>query len=92
MKSKRFENLAKRPVNQETFIKPWPETGLEAMASPLDPAPGLKILDGQVVEMDGVSRDDFDIIDHFIVDHALDLKIASKAMAKMSRACKRIAS
>ena len=84
MKSKRFENLAKRPVNQETFIKPWPETGLEAMASPLDPAPGLKILDGQVVEMDGVSRDDFDIIDHFIVDHALDLKIASKAMATPS--------
>ncbi|UCD77309.1 MAG: propanediol/glycerol family dehydratase large subunit [Desulfobacterales bacterium] len=84
MKSKRFENLAQRPVNQETFIKPWPETGLEAMASPLDPAPGLKIVDGQVVEMDGVSRNNFDIIDHFIVDHALDLEMAAKAMATPS--------
>ena len=78
MKSKRFENLAKRPVNQETFIKPWPETGLAAMDSPLDPAPGLKIADGRVVEMDGVSRDNFDIIDHFIVDHALDLKCSAE--------------
>ena len=48
MKSKRFENLAKRPVNQETFIKPWSETGLAAMDSRLDPAPGLKIADGQL--------------------------------------------
>jgi propanediol dehydratase large subunit len=84
MKSKRFEKLAKRPVNQETFIKPWSETGLAAMDSPLDPAPGLKIVDGRVVEMDGVTRDKFDIIDHFIVNHALDLAMADKAMAAPS--------
>jgi propanediol dehydratase large subunit len=84
MKSKRFENLAKRPVNQETFIKPWPETGLAAMASPLDPAPGLKIINGRVVEMDGVARENFDIIDHFIVNHSLDLAMAEKTMATPS--------
>ena len=80
MKSKRFEKLAQRPVNQETYIKPWPETGLTAMESPLDPAPGLKVVDGKVVEMDGVAREDFDIIDHFIVNHALDLARAGKTM------------
>ena len=41
MRSKRFEKLAQRPVNQETYIKPWAETGLAAMESPLDPSPGL---------------------------------------------------
>lgn len=35
LRSKRFEKLAERPVNQEPFIKPWPETGLIAVASPL---------------------------------------------------------
>jgi propanediol dehydratase large subunit len=80
MKSKRFEKLAQRPVNQETYIKPWSETGLTAMESPLDPSPGLRVVDGKVVEMDGVAREDFDIIDHFIVNHALDLAQAGKAM------------
>ena len=80
MKSKRFEKLARRPVNQETFIKPWSETGLSAMESPLDPSPGLTVVDGKVVEMDGVVRENFDIIDHFIVEHSLDLAQAGKAM------------
>jgi propanediol dehydratase large subunit len=80
MKSKRFEKLAQRPINQETYIKSWSETGLAAMHSPLDPAPGLTIVDGKVVEMDGVAREDFDIIDHFIVEHSLDLDQAEKAM------------
>ena len=80
MKSKRFEKLARRPVNQETYIKPWSETGLTAMESPLDPSPGLTVVDGKVMEMDGVALEDFDIIDHFIVDHSLDLAQADKAM------------
>ncbi|HUX75877.1 MAG TPA: propanediol/glycerol family dehydratase large subunit, partial [Anaerolineae bacterium] len=46
MRSKRFEKLADRPVNRETFIKPWLEVGLVAMGSPLDPSPSLKIEDG----------------------------------------------
>ena len=34
MKSKRFEALAKRPVNQDGFVKEWIEEGFIAMESP----------------------------------------------------------
>ncbi|UCF82321.1 MAG: hypothetical protein JSV50_14115 [Desulfobacteraceae bacterium] len=57
MRSKRFEKLAERPVNRETFIKPWPEVGLITAGSPFDPSPGIRIKDGVVIEMDGVERD-----------------------------------
>ncbi len=80
MRSKRFEKLAERPINRETFIKSWPEVGLIAMDSPLDPAPSLEIEDGVVVEMDGVRREEFDLIDHFIARHALNLEVAARAM------------
>ena len=80
MRSKRFERLAGRPINRETFISPWPEVGLSAMGSPFDPAPSLKIEHGTVTEMDGLPRDQFDLIDHFIARHALDLDVAARAM------------
>ena len=41
--SKRFEALAKRPVNQDGFLQEWPEAGIIAMDSPYDPEPSLKI-------------------------------------------------
>ncbi len=84
MRSKRFEKLAERPINCETFIKPWPEVGLTTTSSPLDPAPGLVIKDGAVVEMDGVRRADFDFIDIFIAKHAIDLAVAERAMSTPS--------
>lgn len=84
MRSKRFERLAQRPVNRETFIKPWPEVGLIALDSPLDPTPSLKIEDGVVVEMDGVRREEFDLIDHFIARYALKLDVAEEAMTTSS--------
>jgi propanediol dehydratase large subunit len=84
MRSKRFEKLAQRPVNRETFIKPWPEVGLIALDSPLDPSPSLTIQDGVVVEMDSVRREEFDLIDHFIARYALDLSVAERAMATPS--------
>jgi len=80
MRSKRFEKLAQRPINRETFIRPWPEVGLAALDSPLDPRPSLRIEGGIVVEMDGVPRQAFDLIDHFIAGHALDLAVARQAM------------
>ena len=52
LRSKRFEKLADRPVNKETFIYPWPETGLIVADSPLDPSPSLKIENGAVTEME----------------------------------------
>jgi len=84
MRSKRFEKLAHRPVNRETFIQPWPEVGLVAIGSPLDPSPSLKIEDGIVTEMDGVRREEFDLIDHFIARHALNLDVAERAMSTPS--------
>jgi len=80
MRSKRYQKLAERPINKETFIKPWPEVGLSTINSPLDPAPSLTIENGVVAEMDGVRRADFDFIDTFIVTHALNLAVAGRSM------------
>ena len=79
--SRRFAALAKRDINRETFVDPWPEAGLTVVDSPYDPQPSLRIEDGQVVEMDGRQREDFDAIDLFIAAHALDLSVAEAAMA-----------
>lgn len=80
-KSKRFEVLASRPVNQDGFVQEWPEVGLIAMNSPGDPRPGIRIGGSRVVELDGKGRDDFDLIDQFIADYAIDLNVAEKVMA-----------
>ncbi|MCI5595162.1 MAG: propanediol/glycerol family dehydratase large subunit [Lachnospiraceae bacterium] len=84
MRSKRFEVLDQRPVNQDGYVKEWPEVGLIAMNSPFDPTPSIKIENGVVVEMDGKCRDDFDMLDTFIADYAIDLANAEEAMAKDS--------
>ncbi|MBP2649297.1 MAG: Glycerol dehydratase [Firmicutes bacterium] len=80
-RSKRFEVLEARPVNQDGFVEEWPEVGLIAMGSPNDPVPSIKIENGKVIEMDGVSRAKFDFIEQFIADYAIDIKAAEKAMA-----------
>ncbi|MXV93675.1 MAG: propanediol/glycerol family dehydratase large subunit [Chloroflexi bacterium] len=79
-RSKRFELLARRDINKETFVEPWPEAGLIVADSPYDPAPSLIMRDGCAQEMDGKPREDFDALDRFIVAHALDLEIAPEAM------------
>jgi propanediol dehydratase large subunit len=78
-RSKRFELLAQREVNKDSFIQEWPEVGLVNMESPFDPKPGL-VVKGIVAEMDGKKRKDFDIIDFFIIQHGLDLEQAEKSM------------
>ncbi|HDI0340301.1 TPA: propanediol/glycerol family dehydratase large subunit [Listeria innocua] len=80
MKSKRFEELAKRPVNQDGFVKEWIEEGLIAMESPNDPKPSIKIENGKVVEMDSKKLVDFDLIDHFIAKYGVDLSRAEEVM------------
>lgn len=80
-RSKRFEALEKRPVNQDGFVKEWPEVGLIAMNSEFDPKPSIKIENGVVTELDGKKRADFDLLDYFIADHAIVLENAEKAMA-----------
>ncbi|HBI2292743.1 TPA: propanediol/glycerol family dehydratase large subunit [Listeria monocytogenes] len=80
MKSKRFEELAKRPVNQDGFVKEWIEEGLIAMESPNDPKPSIKIENGKVVEMDSKKLADFDLIDHFIAKYGVGLSRAEEVM------------
>lgn len=81
MKSKRFEVLAARPINEDCFVKECPEMGFVAMDSPFDPKPSITIENGRVIEMDGKRREDFDFNDSFIADHAIDLAAAEQAMA-----------
>ena len=50
MKSKRFEALGKRPINQDVFMEEWPEKGFVAMRSPYDPEPSIKI-EGNVISL-----------------------------------------
>ncbi len=81
MKSKRFEVLAARPVNQDGYVQEWAEVGLIAMNSPFDPKPSIKIENGKITELDGKCRADFDMLDTFIADRAIRLGNAEKAMA-----------
>jgi len=81
VRSKRFAILAEREINQETFVEPWPEAGLIVTDSPYDPKPSLRIENGQVVELDGRPRAEFDMLDIWIADHALNLAVAAEAMA-----------
>jgi propanediol dehydratase large subunit len=79
-RQKRFEVLEQRPLHKDGFIKEWQEVGLVAMDSPNDPKPGIKIVKGQVVELDGKRRQDFDMIDFWIADHYIDTAVAEEAM------------
>jgi len=81
MRSKRFEALDARPVNQDGYVSEWPEVGLIAMDSPNDPKPSIKLSDGKVVELDGKTRDQFDMIDTFVADYGINLERAEEAMA-----------
>lgn len=80
-RSKRIEVLDKRPVNLDGFINEWPEMGFAAMTSPYDPKPSICIQDGKITELDGKKREDFDFIDQFIADYAINIERAKQSMA-----------
>lgn len=80
MRSKRFEALDARPVKKDGFVTEWPEVGLIAMNSDLDPKPSIKVENGVIVEMDGKTRDEFDMLDQFIADYAIHVDDAEEAM------------
>ena len=50
-------------INKETFVEAWAEAGLIVTDSPADPAPSLRIENGQIVEMDGKPRADLFVKD-----------------------------
>ncbi len=56
MRSKRFEVLSERPINQDGFVKEWVEEGLVAMESPNDPKTSIKIQNGKVFELKKLFR------------------------------------
>jgi propanediol dehydratase large subunit len=55
--------------------------GMIAMDSPLDPKPSIKVVGGEVVEMDGKSKADFDMLDTFIAKYAINLGDAERVNA-----------
>ena len=83
-RSKRIETLDKRPVNLDGYINEWPEMGFVAMKSPYDPKPSVKVVAGQIVELDGKKREEFDFIDQFIADYAIDIDKCERSMAVSS--------
>jgi len=78
VKSKRFEVLDARPVNQDGYVTEWPEVGLIAMDGPNDPKPSIRIEGGKVVELDGKTRAEFDMLDTFIADYGINLDRAAE--------------
>ena len=79
-RSKRFEVLDQRPVNKDGYINEWPEMGFVAMKSPYDPKPSVRVENGQIVELDGKKREDFDFLDTFIADYAINIARAEQSM------------
>ena len=77
----RFRVLDAKPVNLDGFSVADAELGRIAMSSPHDPAPSLVLDGGRVVELDGRSVDEFDVIDEFIARYGIDLEVAEEAMA-----------
>ncbi|MDT8306144.1 MAG: propanediol/glycerol family dehydratase large subunit [Anaerolineae bacterium] len=84
-RQKRFEVLDARPVNKDGFVTEWVDVGLIAMGSPNDPTPSVQVQSGKIVEMDGKRREDFDFIDRFIADYAINADRAEEMMRKSSK-------
>lgn len=78
---KRFSDWDERPLRLDRFAVEDADNGFAAMASPHDPKPGIEISAGRVASMDGIPAADFDMIDHFIADHHIDLAMAPQVMA-----------
>ena len=81
MEYKSFQGLKERPVKKDGDVKEWAEVGVIGMKSQIDPKPSRKIKDGIVVELDGKSRENFDLIDYFIADRGIVIENAEKVMA-----------
>ncbi|MBD5805850.1 propanediol/glycerol family dehydratase large subunit [Limosilactobacillus walteri] len=79
-RQKRFEELEKRPIHQDTFVKEWPEEGFVAMMGPNDPKPSIKVENGKIVEMDGKKLEDFDLIDLYIAKYGINVDNVEKVM------------
>jgi propanediol dehydratase large subunit len=79
--SARSEFLAARPISEDNLVPEDPALGLVAFSSPFDPEPSLRIEAGRVVELDGKSEAEFDLLDEFIARHGIDVGVAGEAMS-----------
>jgi propanediol dehydratase large subunit len=79
--SGRSEFLASRPISEDNLVPEDPALGLVAFSSPFDPEPSLRIEAGRVVELDGKSEAEFDLLDEFIARHGIDVGVAGEAMS-----------
>lgn len=80
-RQKRFEKLEKRPVHKDGFVQEWDDEGLVAMHSKNDPEPSVKVENGEITELDGKQKDDFDLIDQYIAEYGINIDNAEKANA-----------
>jgi propanediol dehydratase large subunit len=80
-RSERFRRREERELRRELLIAPDAALGLVAMDGPNDPEPSLEVRDGRIVLLDGRDEADFDVIDHFVARHGIDLDAAREAMA-----------
>ena len=81
VKSKRIKSRTDRAINKDSFIEEWPETGLILFDSPFDPKPQIKVSQGRICELDGKSEIEFDLIDNFIANYAINKSQAETYMA-----------
>ncbi len=78
---KRYADWDERPLRLDRFAVEDAAHGFSAFSSPADPRPGIAIVAGRVISLDGVLEHDFDMIDRFIARHHIDVGIAAEAMA-----------
>jgi len=82
---KRYADWDARPLRLDKFAVEDPANGFSAFSSPADPKPGIGLMGGRVVSLDGVLEHQFDMIDRFIARHHIDPEVALEAMAIDSR-------
>src|SRR5262245_66297531 len=79
--SLRAQYYATRPISRDNLVPEDPALGLIAFSSPLDPEPSLRLDGNRVVELDGRTEAEFDLLDEFIARRCIDVSVAEEAMA-----------
>ncbi len=79
--SRRSAFFETRAISRDVVVPEYPELGLIAFDSPNDPKPSVRVEDGRIVEIDGRSEADFDLIDAFLATHGINPMVAEEAMA-----------
>jgi propanediol dehydratase large subunit len=77
----RLDLLDARPGALDGQLPAAPDEGLVAFPTAIDRQPSLRVEGGRVVELDGRSADQFDLIDRFIAARGIDVEVADEAMA-----------